>query len=567
MLPQQIFHRRDGFYRRDAETQRSFGQIGDRSKVSPRGSLGKALSRFSLRLCVSAVIAASLSCGSTPTDPRTVIPGDALVYLETTDLERTLRAIIDNPKFEAAAASKPNFSALAGIKMSIAVTGFQATEEAVTEENAVAEFQPQFVAVAETNAWSWQTTSFIENQLGEFVNNAYGGEVLLERTPRKDGKFYVWTGQDGSKAYAFQQGSLVFFGNDESAIERCLAVRRGEAESIAGNSKITDPAERLAFGYVSPEGVGQIANIAGMSIAMSASEEAEVKSFVAGVLPQILRNSVKEITWTAMQTPDGIEDNVVATLDDESSRVFAETIVPAAASAIGMSEFVPSAAETSTRYLLRDPQVAWRSMVLTSQKKTDETSGALIAAFSGNVFEPYGIEEPELFLSSIGPQIMTIELAGERDDDAAAVVAAVKDAAKIRGSIAREVSFNRPPEKQFGADVWRSEDGEIAVAFIEDRVLSGDAETVIKCLEAKQARVTSEIAQRIATSDAAAVTVAVDTESTGKIVSLLSSSKNANERPTSFYKTETRFNRKGVERKTISAFGLIGWLITRLATE
>jgi hypothetical protein len=148
------------------------------------------------------------------------------------------------------------------VKVSVAVTGFETSEQSVTEENAVLSFRPRFVAVAETNAWGWQTTSFVENKLGEFVNEAYGGEVELDKTPRKDGQYYVWTSQDGSKkAYALQQGSLVYFGNDESAIERCLAVARGETESIAKSSKITE-GERLAFGYISPEGVGQIANIA-----------------------------------------------------------------------------------------------------------------------------------------------------------------------------------------------------------------------------------------------------------------------------------------------------------------
>src|SRR6185369_1297945 len=169
---------------------------------------------------------------------------------------------------------------------------------------------------------------FIENQLGEFVNDGYDGDVEMQSTPRDDGKFYVWTAQDGRKAFALQQGSLVFFGNDESAIERCQAVKRGEAESIAKNAKITDDDGRIAFGYVSPEGIAQIANIAGVSLAMGASEEEEVKSFVARVLPEILRNSVKELTWTMAMGKDGIEDKVIIELDDESSRVFSETIVP-----------------------------------------------------------------------------------------------------------------------------------------------------------------------------------------------------------------------------------------------
>ncbi len=515
------------------------------------------------------MILAAMSCGSKPTDPRTVLPADTLVYLESSDLGKTLSAITDNPKFQQLAKTKPNLSALNGVRLSVAVTGFETSEQQITEDGFVGKIIPRFVVAAETNAWSWQTTSFVENQLGEFVNEAYGGEVQLEMTPRNDGKFYVWTSPEGRKAYALQQGSLVFFGNDETAIERCQAVKRGEIESIEKNPKIPG-GEHLAFGYISPDGVGQISNLAGISLAMGASEEVEVKSFVARVLPEILRNSIKEMTWTASKTDEGIEDKVVVRLDDESSRVFAETIVPAPPAAEpGMTEFVPQLASSVTRYRIRDPQLAWRSVVLTARKRTDETSGTLIAAFSGSVFEPYGIEDAEMFLSSVGPQLITVKLGAEADD--AAVIAAVKDRGKIRTSIAKELNFARPAEKQFGADVWKSEDGELAAGFVGDLIVIGDADVVAKCLEAKQSGENSHLVQQIASSDAAAVTAAVDPDSTSKIIGMLSEYKNENEnendRLKSLYRTETRFNRIGLERRTVSDFGLIGSLIVQLAGD
>ncbi|MEP7148627.1 MAG: hypothetical protein ABI857_07060, partial [Acidobacteriota bacterium] len=513
---------------------------------------------------VVAVLLITVGCGSKPTDPRTVIPGDALVYLESNDLARTLKAITDNPKFEAAAKFKPNLSALNGVKISIAVTGFEISEQSVTEENSVLTSRPRFVAVTETNAWGWQTTSFIENQLGEFVNEVYGGEVSLEMTPRNDGKYYIWTAQDGRKALALQQGSLVFFGNDETAIERCQAVKRGEAESIAKNSKITDE-DRLAFGYVSTQGIGQIANLAGVSFAMGASEEGEVKSFVAGVLPQILRNSVKDITWTAFAHERGIEEKLVVTLDEESARVFDETLTPAPARDSQLANFVPASAASSTRYLLRDPQIAWRSIVLTARKKTDETSGALIGAFAGSFFEPYGIEDPELFLSAIDGQLVTVKLTADSED--AAVIALIKDPAKIRLSIAKEISFSRPAEKQFGADVWKSEDGELAAAFVDDRLIVGETETVLKCLETKQSGGNLDLVQQFVSSDSVATTVVNENDSLGKFVDVLAERKNENERVAMEFKIETRFNKNGVERRTVSDFGLIGSIIEHLAPE
>ena len=166
------------------------------------------------------IVSLLAGCGSKPIDPRTVIPADSLIYLESTDLGNTLAAVVENPKFAQLAKTQPDLSVLRGVKVSIAVTGFETSEQSVTEENAVLNFRPHFVAVAETNAWGWQTSAFVENKLGEFVNEAYAGEVELEKSQRKDGEYYVWTSQEGQKAYALQQGSLVYFGNDESATAR-----------------------------------------------------------------------------------------------------------------------------------------------------------------------------------------------------------------------------------------------------------------------------------------------------------------------------------------------------------
>jgi hypothetical protein len=193
-----------------------------------------------------------------------MMPGDSLVYLESNDLGAVMKTITDRPAFREAAKSVPDFSALNGVKLAVAVTGFETKEEPVTDESSNLKFIPHFVAAIETNAWNFQANSFTENQLGEFVNHVYGGEVVLESYTKNDGRFYEWKTTDGRKAYALVQGSVIFFANDESSIDKCLAVKRGEADSIAKNPKITD-GDRLAFGYVSPDGVGQRWRPAGWS--------------------------------------------------------------------------------------------------------------------------------------------------------------------------------------------------------------------------------------------------------------------------------------------------------------
>jgi hypothetical protein len=563
----------------DAETQREKEFIyrdgvdeSDLIRVSvflyPRSSSLSPLN-IALRLCVFALIICSLSCGAKPTDLRTIIPADSLFYLETNDLGKTLTAVTENEAFKAAAKTQPDFSALGGIKLAVAVTGFETKEQQVTEENSVLNFKPRFVAVVETNAWNYQALSFTENKLGEFINETYGGEVTLETSDKHGGKYFVWTAQDGRKAFALVLGSLIFFGNDESAIEKCLAVTRGETDGIAKNPKIAAlSADSLASGYVSTDGVAQISNIAGISLALGASEEGEVKSFIARVLPEMLRKAVIDVTWSAVKTERGIEDKFLIATNAEVSAVLKETLVPVAGSMDGFKPFLQYHAAATTRYSLQNPQIAWRTVVLTAQKQTDAVSGDLIASFSDSVFEPYGVDNGELFLSSVGSQIFTVRYDAEGEKQV--IIAEASKLEDLKRSVAKELNVAKVPVHEHGADVWRSEDGEIALVSVDGKVILGDPEAALRCLEmyrrGEDIKVTQYL-QPLAATTAAAATIGSEMDMAGKIADSLSERKNKDEQFTSSYFTETRFNQNGIHRRTISDFGLIGRLIETLESE
>ena len=560
MLPQ-------NFQRRDAKTQRF---------LKERSSFRKErLIVFSQRLCVSAFLLFLISCQSKPTDLRTLAPAETLVYLESRDLAKTLGALSENHAFQETAVGRPNLAALENVQFAVSVTGFEASEEKVTEQNSVLSFKPRFVAVADTHAWNWQAVSLAENQLNEFVRDAYGDELSIEKIDKHGGKWFNWkTPNAEAKIFAFVEEGRIFFGNDAAALEKCLAVKRGESDNLLKNEALSrayaaaSAENNLAFGYVSSEGIAQISNIVGVSAASESSGETEVQGFIARVLPQILRGATREIVWTAQRssaTENRIEDKLSISLTQQTASVFKETLVAAPENKTNSAEFLPADAFSVTRYNLKKPLISWRSLLLVSGHNLDPAAANLLAQVSNNLLESYGVADAETFLgAAVDSDIFTAHL--DAEGEKSVVLATVKDAEKVKKSLA-DINLQKPAEKHFNADVWFEEDRSRAAAFIENKLILGETETVLKCLEARQNGrnfTKTPNYQKFAESNALAVTFAKDLDTAEKVVSVLSEPKDENKKTVTVYSIETRMNGNSVERRYLSDFGFIGTILEQI---
>lgn len=533
----------------------------------PPGGGGGSFLRLGL---VAAACFSVLGCATTPTDLRAIAPAETLIYLETNDLAAALQPIVDSDAFVQAAKSKPDLSAVKGVQVAVAVTGFETTEEKLTEEHSIGSVQPRFVAIIDTHAWNWQAIAFTDKNLGQFVTDAYGDDLTQEREKKNDGERFTWTANDGRRSFAHVTGGLVIFSNDETALDKCLVVRRGEADSIAKTGKIkpAGPAT-LASGYLSTDGVAQVASIAGLSFGKSAADEPEVQSAVAGLLPQLLRGAITEVSWSASKTDAGLEDVYDVELKPDVSAVFAETIVARGDHGQELEEFVPANAMSVTKYDLADPQVAWRSLLLTSVAQTDAMGGRIVTALSSGIFDTYGIEDPEVFLSAIGGgPIVTVKL--DQEGDEVVVIARTKIADLLKRSISKDIDLSQPPAMVNEASIWRSEDGEIAAAFRGEIVILGEADSVLKCLEANANKATFKDRKRVErfeSARAAALTIGNEVDEQGGLVEVLSERKDPAAVLKQRFLTATTFDRSGMHRRTLSDFGLIGSIAAGLGAE
>ncbi len=562
--------------RKDAKTQRRKEWIVSVKKEKVRrlsnsadNSLMQDFSIASLRLCALALVLLSFSCGSKPTDMRTLVPAETLVYLETDDLAAALQPIVDNKAFEAVAKSKPDFSALKGVQLAVAVTGFETSEEKLTDEHSIGRVQPHFVAVAETHAWNYQAVAFAEKKLGSFVENIYGSEPALEKSDKNGGKYFIWTAKDGRKAFALVIDSLIYFGNDETAIEKCLAVKRGESDSILKTGKIavSDPTT-LASGYVSTDGITQLAGLVGLKFASEAGEDSEVQSAIAGILPELLRSSITEIRWTATKTEQGIEDTYSISTKPEIAQIFSETLAPGGEVDKSLFDFLSFNLPSVTLYNFKDPRIAWRSILLSTQKQNDPLTRRVIPAVSGAFFEPYGIRDPERFLNAINSNILTAKLDAEGEKPVVAAI--VRDLEEVKKSISKDI---KPPTGRSveGGDFWKSDDNSVAALFYGGAVVLGDSDGVQKLEQESFGNEHSflkyKVNKRFVESKSPIITVGQDPNSSSQIATVLSGKKSDDAKAESTYFTETRFTKTGMERRTVSDFGLIGSIIAQLSGD
>jgi hypothetical protein len=252
-------------------------------------------------------------------------------------------------------------------------------------------------------------------------------------------------------------------------------------------------------------------------------------------------------------------------LTAETPSIVKETLATSIVSQTNSAEFLPPDFFSATRYNLKNPLVAWRSLLLLTAKNTDALSGKLLIQFSDALLEPYGVSDAETFLSSIDSEILTARFA--EDGDRSVSIASVKDFERLKSSISKEINFNHPSEKGENAEMWFSENKQLAALFTENKLLLGDGESVLKCLQAKRSGqnfTKTPKFQRFAESQAVALTFGKDIDSATKIAEVLGKKRNENKKLATFYSTETRFTEKGFERKTISDFGLIGAILQQI---
>ncbi len=529
------------------------------------------LSAFGLPLVVLVFIGVLNSCGfrsRSSTDMRAFFPKETLIYLESENLGETLQTLTESESFKRYSSGAKDFSVIDGLQLAVGVIGFETAEKQVTSEQSIINLKPQFVAVAETHAWSWQINSLVKNNLNKFVRGIYGDESELITSDENGEKWFTWSAKDGRKTFAVISGTQVFFGNNEEALNKCLDAKKGKVDDLRKLESLTTEREKekgkIAFGFVSNEGVKSVAGLVGLSVALEKSEDENARGLISRVLPQVLKNTTKYIAWSASKHEQGIADHVIVKTKKEVSDVLSETIIASRAKNKDFYKFVPPDFFSVTRYNLKKPQIAFRSLLLVVAKNIDPITGKFLGVLSNSLLESYGVANAEGFLGSVDSEIISVML--DEDGEKSFAIVKPKDMLKIKRTISSDIDFNSTPTEKFGAEIWESKDKTLAVAVVEDTVVLGELMSVYKSLN-KKGQISNRLKGHLSEGRAVTTTIERVINELEKIAGVLGDVKPSAKGNKTHYFTRTEFNKTGIERRYVSDFGFIGVILEQFASE
>lgn len=536
------------------------------------------------------------------------VPADSLIYLEANDLPDIASGIIKTDAWKAlapAAGIKSNLGNLSWLSRIASWTGIGPADAVVLSRAQIAvtvlgldvadagdtlKIKPRYALVVETHTAESRARSAVETRVGDFARRAYG-EPRVEQKEMDGAKFTTWIAPDGERRIvAAVLGSVAVIGNDEGAVQACLAVRRNERPSLIGNPQVEEMRRRvgsndaLAFGYVSPDGAAKLLEMAATAYAGQISSDPRAQSAAASMLPPLAKKILGGAGWSARFSEGVLEDRYFLALQNGVATNLQSAFATQPNMTSTASELLPPDVYSLSRYNYRDPAQAWRGLNSTIASQADTLGSVLLTRLLDASLKPYGIEEPDSFLQAIGAEIVTARL----DDSGSSTVTIVevRDEKTLRDFVAKRLGLKPRVETVGDAEMLVSNGEEQnASSFVGGRLLMGKAENIRRCLEARRTNQTlaaDDVFQRTtrlisANNSANVVTLTEDYTPARAFITAIATQRGARERPFKemevedalrqlrFAVSETRIVDGGFEKRTRSAFGQFGTLASQFA--
>lgn len=532
-------------------------------------------------------------------DMTAYVPADSIVYAEADSLPSIIDAFTSTDAWRESAGveARPNSTGwlpaflsftgagpsdtvvLARAQIAVAVLGFQAAEESDT----TLKFTPRAALVAETHSPGWRVRAAIEKLVGDFARRTFERQSF-ERKEVDGVPFYLWVEQDGARRtiVAAVDESVAILGNDEAAVRACLDVRRGSRPSLAGDEQLKEMRIRvggggaLAFGYAPRGSAAKAVEVFAPAFVGGMSQEPHVQGVLATFLPQFINQTLGAAGWSARLSDGVLEDRYFLTLPADVASRLEVPFAPAEHPSDDATHVLPGDTYQVTFYDLRSPEDAWRGLNAALSSQTDISRATIITLALEALVKPYGVENPREFLRACGGEVATARL--EAASEGKVLIATVRDAAALRAQALAHLGRGARVERVGSAELLISTDEERgAAAFVDGFLLMGSEEDVRRCVqsrsgesEAGRDNLLKAATKGFSSRMVFARTLTDERESARAVLSHFARGGDASRREAASARTryavsETLLADGGFEKRTRSAFGLFGEVVTRTA--
>jgi hypothetical protein len=354
------------------------------------------------------------------------------------------------------------------------------TDLAVAQDDETLTVKPEGALLVETHTAESRIKSPVEQALKKFAETAYG-QPTLTRTKVDGFEFIEWIAPGGSRqVVATIAGSLVIVGNTERAVQKTLAVVLHSQPSLKDEQDLKKlrldlrADQALAFGYVPAKSSGRLLSVAVPMVLGRAPRNSEFERLIDKASAKV----VASLGWSSTPFMNGIEDRyridlqpaVVAKLKESFSCPQGE---------LSSSPGLPDNFASVTYYRFQNPTMAWQGLKTSVASQVDALSAILFSSLLKSALLPYGINEPDRFLSQVDGPLLTARL---DQDTGSILVAKMRDQTAMRPFLMKAMGFEVIDSKS-NTEVFRNSKSEFVARFVNGFIAIGSPPEVARYVE------------------------------------------------------------------------------------
>ncbi len=436
------------------------------------------------------------------TDMATYAPADCLAFVEANDVTEVAQGIEGTQAWYALAGPVGARSSLlpnrwvmrlarwtgigsapaillARSQVAIVFTGAHTSQAGPTLT-----IKPLATFVIETHTTQRRMRPIFEQHIEDLAKRIYGQPILSHK--QVDGvDLSEWSSGDGSRhiAAAFA-GTVAIIGNDEASVVHCVEAREGKRAALSGEKELDDLRKKVGaqsasvFGFVSKSGVKSLLQAYALYRAGSSSDAVTVSQ----IFSETIGNLVDGLGWSSRFVDGMVEERCSIMLSAGVADKLRGSFVPEDRLALGDLPFVPADAHSVSLYHFRDVEGIWRDLNSIIASHADLIGAIATRPLLRSLLKPYGIDDADSFVHSVGTRIQTIRL---EETSPSVLIAEALDRQGLRKVALQRLGAKPKTETVGEFELLLSSTDNWAASFADNYFLSGPAEAVRRCLQAK----------------------------------------------------------------------------------